>query len=592
MTGLASSGPEGDRPYAEAHTPVVWLAATTPAGTAELEAAGQPPHLARLLARRGVRNAADAERFLRPSPHDLHDPLLLGGMEQAVARLVTARKRRQRIVIVGDYDVDGVSATALLLAVFRACGMDARPVLPHRLRDGYGFQELQVATARELGASLIVTVDCGTGSAPAIRAALASGIDVIVTDHHLPGADFPQEAIQINPRQLECGYPFADLCGAGLALKLAQAVADAVGRRLELAPLLRIACLGTIADLVPLVGENRAIAALGLHALGRTRSPGLLALFEEAGLTPPLRAADVGFRIGPRLNAVGRLASPDAALELLLSREPERAAELAASLGTWNSRRRDEERRVVAEAHELLAARQPRPGILVAWSEEWHRGVVGIAAGRIAAELHRPTILFAVEGESATGSGRSIRDVALHAFLDRWRSELVRFGGHDFAVGLTARTADLDRLRQLWENEARWPENVLVRTYEYELEPQPADVGRGLIGELLRLEPHGPGNPQPLVRVSSLRVEAAPRLFGGENEHLKVRARGTDGSSVWLLGWRWASRWPELDGRTVDVLGHLEWDAFLATPVLRLVDCRPAAAVDEIAAAAPPTAGG
>lgn len=561
---------------AEPRTPVVWRAAPTPPGAEALIAAGHAPLLARLLARRGVATADDAERFLRPSPHDLHDPLLLDGMDLAVARLVEARERRQRVVIVGDYDVDGVSATALLLAVLRACGLDARPVLPHRLRDGYGFQQRQVETARELGASVVVTVDCGTTSAPAIRSALDAGIDVIVTDHHLPGADFPARAIQINPRQESCDYPFEHLCGAGLALKLAQAVARAVGRPIELAPLVRIACLGTIADLVPLVGENRTIAALGLHALGRTRSPGLRALFEEAGLKPPLRAEDVGFRIGPRLNAVGRLATPETALELLLSRKLERATALAADLGRWNSRRQDEERRVVEEARELLIERTPRPGILVAWSERWHRGVVGIAAGRIASELHRPTVLFAVEGEYATGSGRSIPAVSLHGFLDRWRAELERFGGHDFAVGLTVRVGELDRLRRAWEAGAAWPESVLTRRYEYELELRPADIDRRLVSELMRLEPHGPGNPRPLVRVSNLRIEGPLRTFGSEGEHIKARARAEDDATVWLLGWRWAARGDELLGGAVDVLGHLEWDDFLVVPVLRLTDCRSA----------------
>ncbi|HYG61746.1 MAG TPA: DHH family phosphoesterase, partial [Thermoanaerobaculia bacterium] len=249
-----------------------------PEAAGELERGGFPAWLAMLLARRGVADGPGAERFLRPSLDQLHDPYLLCGMEEGVDLLLKARERGDCVAVVGDYDVDGVTATALLLAVFGACGLTVRPILPHRLREGYGFQPVHVERAREQGCRVIVTADCGSSSAEAVAAALGSGIDVLVTDHHLPGCDLPAGAVQINPRQPVCSYPYPYLAAAGLAFKLATALAARCGRPLEVAALLRIACLGTIADLVPLTGENRVIAALGLEALGTARSQGLKAL--------------------------------------------------------------------------------------------------------------------------------------------------------------------------------------------------------------------------------------------------------------------------------------------------------------------------
>jgi single-stranded-DNA-specific exonuclease len=550
------------------------MAAPVPDAAAELERAGFPRWLAGLLARRGVADAPGAERFLEPSLDQLHDPFLLAGMAEAVERLLKARADHERIAIVGDYDVDGVTATALLLAVLGACGCDARPVLPHRLREGYGFQPVHVERARAEGCSVILTADCGSSSAAAVEQALAAGIGVIVTDHHLPGCELPAGAIQINPRQSRCTYPFPDLAAAGLALKLALAMAGRCGRAVDVAALLRIACLGTIADLVPLRGENRVIAALGLQALAQARSQGLKALIQQSGIKPPFTAADVGYRLGPRLNAAGRLDSPDRALELLMSRDARRAMELAVELDTWNRERQAEEARVVEEAMDVFAARSPLPPILVAWSPEWHKGVVGIAAGRIAKELHRPALLFAVQDDLATGSGRSVPGLELHGFLSAWKDRLRRFGGHAQAVGLTAEVAALEDLRQEWEAAgAGWPPGVLARRLEYELHLAPRQISDRLVADLGRLEPFGQGNPRPLVRTGPLRLDGPLRPFG--NGHLAARTRGADCATVELVGWGWQERAGALSG-TFEVVACVEHDAYRGGPVLRLVDSRPA----------------
>jgi single-stranded-DNA-specific exonuclease len=565
-----------------------WRPLPEPPEAAVLVAGGVPERMAALLARRGVRDPAEARAFLEPALDQLHDPCGpagLHGLDAALDRLVAARERGERVAVVGDYDVDGVSGTALLLAVLRFCGLETEAILPHRMREGYGFQAVHVERAAVSGCGLVVTVDCGTSSEAAARSALDGGIDVIVTDHHLPGGELPAGVILVNPRQAGCGYPFPDLSGAGLAFKLALALIGRLGLSVDPAALLRIACLGTIADLVPLRGENRTIAALGLRALGSVRSPGLRALLAQAGVRPPYSADDVGFRIGPRINAAGRLDDASQALDLLLTRDEGQARELALRLDRWNRERQDEESAVVDAAREALRVRRSashlegtqdaEPRIAVAWSEGWHRGVVGIAAGRIARELHRPTLLLAVEGDQAVGSGRSIPGIELHGFLDRWSGDMVRFGGHAQAVGLTVEPSRLEALRDAWEaSSLEWDPSPFVRRHDYELALAPAEVTDAMVDELDALEPHGQGNPRPLLRIGPLRLSGTPRIFGKrERRHLGAEAEGEDGGRVKLLGWGWAERAPAL-ARPFEVLAHLERDRYDGRPVLRLVDSR------------------
>ena len=554
-----------------------WIGKPTPENAEALADAGYGL-LAAPLARRGVGTPSEADAFLAPHRRDLHDPFLLYGMEEAVERLRRVCRDRGTVAVVGDYDVDGVTACALLTAVLRAIGARVVPILPNRLTEGYGFQTLQVEKADRAGASLIVTVDCGTTSSRAVLAAIDRGIDVIVTDHHVVGSDFPSQAIQINPLQDDCGYPFRDLCGAGLAFKLAQGVLRRSGREEPLAALLRIACLGTIADVVPLVGENRVIAALGLRALSEARSPGLRALMRVARIGGTVSSTEVAFRLGPRINAAGRLADAGLALRLLLTRDSEEADRLAGELDTLNRNRQVEERRVVKQAAEIFAALDPLPGILVAWSPEWHRGVVGIAAGRLAREFHRPVILLGVEGDTGTGSGRSIPHLDLHSFVAGFQHRTTRFGGHPQAIGLSVAVSELPDLKSAMEETAEWPPAVLRRRREYELELSAEQIDAELYAELARLEPHGEGNRRPLIRLGPLERVGPLREFGQDHVKLRVRAARGEGSQggrpVWMLGWGWKERTASLDGR-FEVLGALEWDSYQGGPVVRMEDARP-----------------
>ncbi len=529
---------------------------------------------ARLLARRGVVDGAQARAFLSPELAQLHPARRLLGLEPAVERLAAAKLRSEKVAIVGDYDVDGIAATALLAATLRADGIEVETVLPRRDTEGYGFQPLHVERAVAAGCSLLVTVDCGIQSFAGAETAARHGLDLIVTDHHLPDAELPRPALVINPRQPGCTYPFRDLTGAGLALKLGAAHLERAGREVPWPALLRIASLGTIADVAPLNGENRVIAALGLAALADSRSPGLRALLQAAGVQPPVRAADVGFRIGPRLNAAGRLGSPDPALEVLLTRDARRAAELVEQLGRWNAERQAHEIAILDQARAEVAARGELPPLVFAWRAGWHKGVVGVAAGRLAREYHRPVVLLAVDGDLATGSGRSVAGISLHGLLQPLADRLERFGGHDQAVGLTARTDSLVDLRSRLEAAAAgWDETLLVPRVEYDDEVDPGSLDDELWEMVQRLEPFGAANPEPLFRIGPLRAAAPPRTFG--TRHLSIRVVAGARGGMDLVGWGWGDRGRDDWQRPFEALAHLDRDRMRGGLVLRLVDARP-----------------
>lgn len=583
----------------------------------ELTATGVPRDLAGLLAHRGFSTASQAAAFLTPAVANLHDSALLKGMPEALDLLVGARERREAVAVIGDYDVDGLTATALLLGVFRAVGMTAHGILPNRHAGGYGPQPQHMERAEALGCRLVVTADCGIRAYEALAEAQRRGLAVIVTDHHLPGGRPVAAAAVINPRQEGCPYPFKELAGVGLALKLAAALLQRVGRPVPWISLFRIACLGTIADAAELVGENRVFAKLGLAALAATPSAGLRALLAEADVGAPVTAHDVGFRLGPRLNAAGRLGAADPALELLMTRDALRARELAAQLGQWNTERRGLERRVVDDCAAKYAGRT-LPPILVAWSAEWNRGVVGIAAGRLARQFHRPAILFAVGAGSeriagdeagdgidgaagvAVGSGRSVAGVDLHRFLSPWEGQLERFGGHAQAVGLTARSANLARLAAEWESgAAAWAPESFAPTLTYDQEAKLSAITPELLQRLARLAPFGNGNPEPVWRFGPCRRLGGGRSFG--NGHLSFVAceggsllsqdvtaastgaadsgnRSAGAAGVEVVAWQWAERADpsNLFDSDFEMLAVAEHDPYRNRPRLRLVDIRPA----------------
>ena len=518
------------------------MPAGDPSAALREEGAGLSPLLAHLLARRGVDTVDAARAWLRPDLSSLADPMRLRGAAEASERLLWAARGGRRIVVFGDYDVDGVTAAAQLLAALRRAGADARAFIPHRLRDGYGFRPETVrAVLQDLSPAMIVTVDCGITAADGVAVATAAGVEVIVTDHHLVPDQLPPGAIVVNPKQPGCDYPEKELAACGIAFRLAEAFGELAGVPLSRESLLRAACLGTIADMVPLRGENRLIAAGGLAALASARAPGLRALLAECGIAPgsPPSSEEVAFRLAPRLNAAGRVDTAELALALFELRDASEASGVARQLTLRNVERQGLERRVVSQAREkILREGDPaRDSVLIAGDEAWHRGVLGIAASRLAREYHRPVMLFGLEGDRASGSGRSIPGVSIHAILGEVAAFFLDFGGHEQAVGASLRAGDFpafrDAARAVFKE--RVDPDALVAVEEFEAELPLDAVDEELMAELDLLEPHGVGNPRPVFSGGQTRVVGSLAPLGdsgmrgalpGRNGPIPFRAWG------------------------------------------------------------------
>ncbi len=530
-----------------------------------------PEPLAALLVQRGFVVPELAKSFLRPHLDRLSDPSAWADMARAAALVAASVRAGTPILVHGDYDVDGQCAAALLTRVLRAAGGQAHAFVPHRLRDGYDFSAAGLAEARRVRAGLIITCDCGITAVDAVRAAREAGMEVIVTDHHLPGDALPPASAVLDPLRVDCGSADKALCGAGVAFKLAQAVVAALGLSPNL-PLhfLDYVALATVADVVPLVGENRILVRHGLKTLADSRWTGLRALVEAAGLAgKPLRAGHVGFILAPRLNAVGRIGEPMDGLRLLLTDSPDEAASLARDLETLNARRQALDQHILDDAvAQADATLGPDDRALVLASEEWHPGVIGIVASRLVERYGRPTFLIAWEGELGRGSGRSIAGLDLHAVLHRLAPLLEKYGGHTMAAGLVIRRERYEAFRVAFlqaTGELLGPDD-LVAAQRVDLE-----LPLGLVSEELEkliryLEPCGPGNPAPVFGVRGARAVNARRV--GSN-HLRFLL--DDGSGVLpAIGFQWADVIPDAWlARPLDVAFRLERDEWQGRATLQ-----------------------
>lgn len=496
---------------------------------------------ARLLRNRGYRDPATAERFLNPRLADLHDPFLLRDMDRAVARLRAAIASAEKIEIHGDYDVDGVTSTIVLKKALEMAGApDVGWHIPHRLHDGYGLQPAAVDQASARGIRLIVSVDNGIRAEAAARRARELGIDVIVTDHHLPEAELPPALAVVNPGRSDCAYPNKNLCGAGVAFKLAHAVLKAAGwpearlyRVLE--SLLKLVAIATVADIVPLTGENRVIVRHGLNGLSDARNPGLRALLAATGFEGKVPGAtEVGFRIAPAINASGRMESAGQAVRMFLTDDPEEARRIATELVDLNKERQAAERAIVDEilARCLAEPVTDEDAALVFWGEGWHRGVVGIVAGRVMQRYHRPAIVLGVENGVAQGSGRSIEQFHLLDALESCRDLLTKFGGHAHAAGMTLPAASLEALRD------RLRRCAAARLSPEDLRPSVAidavldlpEIDEDFWHALQRIAPFGMGNPRPLFAVRGAQLAGPPRLW--KEKHMKLMLRQSGRTSL------------------------------------------------------------
>ena len=534
------------------------------AAVSQLAAALHLPEIVcRLLVARGHATPDAAKLFLRPRLDQLHDPLAMRGLPDAVERIVRAIRAGETIFVHGDYDVDGICSTTLLTRALRGMGATVVPFIPRRLEDGYDLTMAGVDAARRAGARLVVTCDCGTSAREPIAALCASGIDVIVTDHHLPGGALPACLAVLNPRQPGCEYPDKDLAAAGVAFKLALAVAHAMGASENpIFGMLDLVALATVADIAPLRGENRVFVRYGLKLMHETRNIGLRALVRAAGLEgKPLTAGRIGYILAPRLNAVGRLGHALRGVELLLTDDASEANRIARELEELNRRRQDIDKSTLARAREHVARLDLDDtfGIVLA-DESWHPGVVGIVASRLVEEFARPTLLIAVHDGVGKGSGRSIPAFDLHAGLGECRDLLLRFGGHRAAAGVTVESARIAALAARFNEvaRARLSSDDLVPVVRVDLEV-PLEAASEELESLLRhFEPFGIGNPAPVLMTRGARLGAPPRIVGQDG--LRLRLAGADGE-LDALGWGMASIAAMLSpGQTLDASFRLERD--------------------------------
>ena len=524
-----------------------------------------PEPICRLLAARGHAPAELAKRYLRPRLDQLLPPEQLLDLGRAVERLVRAIREGETILVHGDYDVDGISSTTLLTKAFRALGAKVVPVIPRRLADGYDLTEAGVRAAQEAGATVVVTCDCGTSAVAPVGMLQSAGIDVIISDHHLPGGDLPNAYAILNPKRPGCGSEDKDLAAVGVAFKLALAVTRALGGNENLVfGMLDLVALATIADIAPLRGENRVFARYGLKMLSETKNIGLRALIRAAGLDgKPLTAGRVGYILAPRLNAVGRLGHALRGVDLLTAQSEHEANSIARELEELNARRQEIDRQTLEQARKRVLALDLDDtfGIVLA-GEGWHAGVIGIVASRIVEEFGRPTVLIALDGDEGKGSGRSISRFDLHAGIGGCRQLLKRFGGHRSAAGVTIARERVDEFARCFNEAARaaLSPDDLVPELRIDLEVALADVTPGFESLLRHLEPCGMGNPSPMLLARGVRLAAPPRIVGQGG--LKLRLQ-TDVEPLEALGWSLGHRIGEIDvHRPLDIAFRLERDEY------------------------------
>jgi single-stranded-DNA-specific exonuclease len=528
---------------------------------------------ARILWNRGYREPSEAQRFLSPGLADLHDPFRLLGMEAAVTRLVRAIAQKEKILVYGDYDVDGTTSVVILKKAIDLAGGVVEYKVPHRLREGYGMRPEVLEEAAGRGISLVISVDTGIRAADVVRAASALGVDMIITDHHLPDEDVPPAVAVLNPNQPGCDYPEKNLCGAGVTFKLIQALLTRLGwpesrSRKLLESFLKLVAVATVADVVPLTNENRVIVKTGLSGLDYVKNAGLRALLDVAGFAEGKApsAGQVAFRVAPRINAAGRMANASDVIEMFLTEDATRARDLAGQLHDLNQERQQTEQDIVQE---ILAWCDENPigedqFALVFSKEGWHRGVIGIVASRIVERFHRPVFILGEEDGTAQGSGRSIRAFHLLDALESMPEVFHKFGGHRQAAGVTLPAGNVEEFRarlNLFARSKLTPEDLRPRL-EIDAVVSIRDLDDHTVAEVLGLAPFGFGNPAPSLAILGAEVVSPPQLI--KERHMKLRLR-KDGRFLSAMGWNMAEFAPSIvPGMLVDIAFALEEDDYSA----------------------------
>lgn len=538
---------------------------------------------ARLLVNRGVTTTPEARRFLEPSFSDLHDPFLMKDMDRVVSRLLGAVDRGENILIYGDYDVDGITSTAVLKRALEMLGGKVGYYIPRRLEDGYGLKPEPLKEAARGGCRLVVSVDSGIRDLEAAACARELGLDLIITDHHLPGGELPPALAVLNPKRVDCPYPDKDLAAVGVVMKVVQALFGERGKSAVLPHFLKMVAIGTVADMVPLLGENRVLVKLGLAGLAEVRNHGLQALLNIAGLGTVVNGQDVAFKLAPRINAYTRMGGGSEVVDLFSAESPQAADAMVREMNRLNARRREEEERILAE----IDASEPHPGpdraFLVYSGRGWHRGVIGNVAARLVQRHFRPTLVLSVDGDGAQGSARSVPGFHLLDALEACGNHFSRFGGHAQAAGCSLHPQDgtmedaVDRLRRSLEAYAQEHLSTAQLVPELTLDCRlpVAAASLQVVEEIERLGPFGVANPEPLFSSPGV-VRAGPWVLKERHLKLQPEANGTPVDVIWWQHGRVAERLSA--GSRFDMVYSLSVDTFSGqTRLLATVrDLRPA----------------
>ncbi|MDI6699485.1 MAG: single-stranded-DNA-specific exonuclease RecJ [Candidatus Saccharicenans sp.] len=524
-----------------------------------------PHEIATILVNRGLRSASEAAFFLYGGLNELHDPFLMNGMKEAVERILRAIDKKEKIVIFGDYDVDGILSVVMMVKALGLLGGQVEYFIPERMKDGYGLKLHHLENILQMKADLLISVDCGIKAEDFVREARASGLEVIITDHHHPGERLPGAVAILNPVLESSGYPDRNLAGVGVVFKLIQALFLRLGINQDLSHFLKLVSIGTVADVSELKGENRILVREGLKRLKEARTPGLRSLLDGSGLNNrKLNEVDLGFRLGPRINAAGRLGMTEIALQLFFSESLEECNSLVKKLNELNSARQRIEEKILKETVEKIETRQlhQKYRLLVLGSEKWHRGVIGIVASRVKEIFYRPVILFAYENGQAFGSGRSIPELSLIDLVNECSDLCQNFGGHKQAVGCTL---SYDRLPEFKERinslaRARITDELLERKLRIDCRLNFSSLSPSFLEFYSKLLPFGVGNPRPVFIAEEADILGQPSVV--QNRHLKFWARQS-GRVFEVIAWDKARCWPNLRrGSCVDLAYSLQFSDY------------------------------
>lgn len=519
--------------------------------------------LAKILVNRGITTEKQIQQFLNPTRKDFYDPYLMPDMEKAVDRILKAIENKEKVLIYGDYDVDGITSVTVLKSFLEERGLKVDEYIPNRLDEGYGLNKPAVEKIAEEKYTLMITVDCGISAIEEVKYANNLGIEVIITDHHEPGEKLPEAIAVVDAKRKDNKYPFRNLAGVGVVFKLTQAISQKLGlEEKEFLKYLDIVCIGTISDIVPLVDENRVIVKLGLRLVEQTRNLGLKTILQLSGYQK-VDSTTISFGIAPRINACGRMGHQEEALKLFLSTNVDEVNKLAEKLNEYNKQRQDKEKQIFLEALEKIKKEAiNEDSIMVIDGEKWHHGVIGIVASKITEMYFKPSILLCFEGDEGKGSGRSIPGFDLHEALSKCEESLVKFGGHSMAIGLGVRREQLEELRKKLDNIAKEKQiEKIVSILKIDAQIELKDINMQIVESLKNLEPYGEENKVPLFVFKNLKIDSIRAL--SEGKHIKLTLRQDNNNLINAMGFNQGELTNDYRiGDKVDIVGSLEINKF------------------------------